>query len=121
VEEPSADVISGLKSKFPNRALQLVEAVDGDESYFFIMTGCNKDEYQKFNDDVMSAKDSKDDKSKAAAFRSAVERTAIAMIKWPDRETVEALFKEKPAMSMNFAEELHKAAGSNVEVRSKKL
>ena len=121
MEEPSADIIASLKAKFPNRSLHAVEASDGEDSFFFVMTGCNKDEYNKFTADLLSAKEAKDDKAKNEAIKSAVERTAVAMIRWPDRETIQDLFANKPAMSLNFAEELHRAAGSNFEVRSKKL
>lgn len=119
--EPGQEVIDGLKAKFPNRSLHLVEAFDGDESYHFVMTGPNREEYRKLTDELLSAKEAKDDRAKNDALRTAVERAALAMIRWPDRDVVQELFAAKPAMSANFAEELHKSAGSNFEVRSKKL
>lgn len=127
--QPSNEQISALKATFPDRSLHLVEAVVKDESSsttdevaVFVMTGPSRDEYKKFADEVFAAKDMKGSESdRIVATRGAIERAALAQIRWPARDVVQKLFEHKPAMVDGFADELHKAAGSNVELRSKKL
>lgn len=85
------------------------------------MTGPSRDEYKKFTDEMIAARECKNESDKLSAIRGAIERAALAQIRWPDRESCQAMFNSRPAMMDGFADELHKAAGSNVELRSKKL
>lgn len=119
--EPSEDVIKEIKAKFPGRSIHLVEAIDGEDVHSFVMTGPTKADYQKYSDEMLSAGTAKTEPEKRDRARVAIERAALAQIRWPDREDVEALFIAKPGLSVNFAEEIHKLAGTNAEVRSKKL
>lgn len=119
--EPSKDVIDRVKASHPDRSLRLVEAIDGEDTYFFIMTGAAREEYKKFTDEMLSGKDAKDDKQQIENIRGAIERAALAQIRHPDREECKRIFNFKPAMIQNFAEEIQRAAGANVEVRSKNL
>jgi hypothetical protein len=120
--EPTPEKIAEIKAKYPDRALELIEAKDGeDEIAHFVLTGPLREEYKKFSDEMLAAKDAKQESDKLASIRGAIERAALAQIRWPDRETVQALFNARPAMVDGFAEVLHKAAGSNVELRAKKL
>ncbi len=121
MSEPSKEVIDRIKAQFPDRALNLVELHDGDESYHFVMTGPNKDEYKKYVSEMVAAREVKNDAEKNEKLTEAVERAALAMIRWPARDEVKALFESKPAMSSSFANHLHNMAGQNFEVRSKKL
>jgi len=123
--EPSQDVIDKLKAQFPDRALRLVELHDpnasGDESLWFIMTGPNKGEYKKFCDEILAGRDAKGEAAKNEAIQSAVEKAALAQIRWPSRDEVKELFEARPALASAFPAELHAAAGQNFEVRAKKL
>ncbi len=126
MSEPSKEVIDKIKAQFPDRALRLVELVDAEsgsdgESIFFVMTGPNRDEYKKFVDEMLSAKDAKGDSERNERLTAAVEKAALAMIRWPDRAEVVELFRNRPALSSAFPKELHASAGANFEVRSKKL
>lgn len=121
MNEPSQNEIDKLKSQFSDRALAQVEATSDGDSYAFIVTGPNKPEYDKFLHDIQAASALKSDEDKSRALRLAVEKAALAQIRWPDRAEVVALFEKYPAMSLSFAEELHKLAGASFEVRSKKL
>jgi hypothetical protein len=119
--DPTADDITGWKNRLPDRSLHLIEAVDGDDCYCFIMSGPNRDEYKKFLDDVSTANEQKEEKVKLDKLRLAVEHAALAQLRFPDRDECRRIFDSKPAFVINFAEEIHKAAGASVEVRSKKL
>ena len=121
MNEPPPEKIAELKEKFHDRELQRIEAIDGDEvQHVFIMTGPNRDEYRKFIEDMRRAGDAKPE-DKTTALRSAVENSALAQIRWPDRDTTKEIFSVRPAMVDGFAEKLHAAAGGTVELRAKKL
>jgi hypothetical protein len=124
--EPSAEVIARVKRDFADRSIHLVEAVDGDENkdgdiYFFVMTGPLRDEYKKYIDEVLSAREGKDEKAVGEGVRAAIERLALGQIRHPDRDEVKRIFNIKPALIQNFAVPLQNAAGDAIEVRSKKL
>lgn len=121
-DEPSAEVIARLKEKYPDRSLHLVDVTHGDDKHYFVMTGANHYEYKKFNDEILGARDTgKTEADKNDKLMAAVRTAAIAMIRWPDRPDVEKLFHDKPGMVAGFAEQIHEHAGTNSEVRSKKL
>lgn len=120
MQEPSSEKIAELKQKFPDRELHRVELFDGAEvAHVVVMTGPNRDEYKKFVSDVQRASDSKP-ADKLEAIRFAIEQSALAQIRWPDRDEVKALFSSMPAMVEKFADKLHETAGGNIELRSKK-
>lgn len=121
--EPSKETIEGIRTKFPGRSLHLVEAQDEGASdvEHFIMTGSTRDEYKKFCDETAKAEGVKDPAEQLQVLRAAIERAAMAQIRWPDRQTVQELFDRAPAMVDGFAKHLHHHAGTNYEVRSKKL
>lgn len=123
--EPTAEQIKALKELHADRSLHLVEFVDksgddGEDVYFFVMTGTNRVEYKKYTDDVITA-DAKGGTARVDSIRTAIENTAKAMIRHPIRAEVERIINLKPAALELFAEEIQKQAGSTVEVRSKKL
>lgn len=120
--EPTKEKIEQIKAQFPDRVLYEVEAVDADDKIMtFVMTGPTRDEYKFFINKMIAAREMKDESDKLWAVRTAVENAAIAQIRWPDREEVKKAFDARPEMIDGFAAELQKAAGSNVELRSKKL
>lgn len=118
---PSPEVIHELKAKFPERSLHLVEAVDGETTHHFVMTGPSRDEHKKFTDEMLAAKDQKDEAAKIAALRAAIERAALAQIRWPARDDVQRLFDYKPEMLDGLADTLRQHAGAETEFRTKKL
>lgn len=119
--EPTAEKIAQLKAQFPDRSLHLVEAVDGDDTTTFIMTGPLREEYQKYLEEVTKAGDAKSKIDSINQTRAALERAVLAQVRWPDREECKRIFEQRPAMIDQFFDTLQAAAGSNVEVRSKKL
>jgi hypothetical protein len=121
MEAPGADIIEQLKKAHEDRELRLVEFSEGGETYPFIITGPTEIEYKKYCDDLLSARDKKTEKERIESAHSAIQNAALAQIRWPGREETRRIFALRPALSDNFAEELHKAAGMTVEVRSKKL
>lgn len=122
INEPSKDQIESLKSKHSDRSLHQVEIVDGEDVYFFVITGPNEEEFKKFNDEMMDAGEMKvAEKVKNDAIRQSAKRAALAQIRWPDRAEANRIFDMKPDFVMDFPKELRRAAGSNTEVRSKKL
>lgn len=120
--KPTQDKIDFIKSQFPDRVLYEVEAVDAEDHVMtFIMTGPLREEYKMFVSKVLAAKNQNDEADRLWAMRAAVENAALAQIRWPEREVAKAAFDARPEMIDGFAEELKKAAGSNIELRSKKL
>lgn len=121
MNEPNKDTIDRLKAEHDERSLLHVEIDHEEETYHFLMTGPNDVEYKKFMTELLDAKDKSKESEQMDGIRSVVHRAALAQIRWPDRDTVTALFKRFPGMSSRFRDELHKAAGTSAEVRSKKL
>lgn len=120
--EPSKEKIEQIKAQFPDRALFLVEAVDADERVMtFVMTAPTREEHKFFVNRMIAARDTKDEADRLWAVRTAVENAAVAQIRWPERDEVKKAFDARPEMIDGFAAELQKAAGANVELRSKKL
>lgn len=119
--EPNKEQIERLKAQHSDRSLHLVTVTDDGEEYHFVMTGPSKLEYKKFMDELLSAKDKKNDAEMVETVHKAVECAALAQIRWPERLEVQALFDRKPALADSFRDEIHKAAGANAEARSKKL
>jgi hypothetical protein len=125
--QPTQEQIDFVKSQYPDRALYVVDAAipskDGDDEDVLtvLMTGPTRDEYKMFVNKMMAAKDTKDEADKLWSIRTAIENAALGQIRWPDRDTVRAAFNARPEMIDGFAAELQKAAGSNIELRSKRL
>ncbi len=115
MDAPSPEKVLALKAQFPNRSLHEVTLVDGDKEYVFVMTGPARDEFKKFLREVNEARDNLE------KGREAIERAALAQIRWPERETVREIFENHPAFPDQFGELVHKFAGSAVEVRAKNL
>lgn len=124
---PPQDKIDFIKSQFPERALYEIDAVavdkdTGEETVLtVIMTGPSREEYRFFINKMLAAKETKDEGDRLWAIRSSIENAALAQIRWPEREEVRKAFDSRPEMVDGFAAKLQMAAGSNVELRSKKL
>lgn len=119
---PSDDKIAHLKTAFPDRSLHLVEATDADDQIMtFVMTGPTREELKFLDNKLAAARDTKDEADRIWQMRTAVENAALAQIRWPDRDECKKAFEARPQMVDGFHEQLRNAAGSNVELRSKKL
>lgn len=125
---PPQDRIDQIKAQFPDRALFLVNAVaveDKDKSedqvMEFVMTAPERGEYRLFVDQMIKAREVKDEGDRLWKIREVVENAALNQIRWPSKEECQKAFRNRPEMVDGFAQELQKAAGSNVELRSKKL
>lgn len=120
--EPDKDKIEQIKAAFPDRALFGVDAVDGtDQVMAFLMTAPERGEYKLFVEQMIKARDTKDEGDRLWKIREVVENAALAQIRWPDRDTCMKVFRSRPEMVDGFAQELQKAAGANIELRSRKL
>jgi len=124
MSEPSPEIIKQLKDKFQDRSLHQVEKYDPkDENtkYVFLMTGPTRDELDKFDAEMLKASEVKDTADRKTAIRSAVERAAYALIRWPDRDECKRVFGLHSDMVFTFAEDIRNFAGASFETRSKKL
>jgi hypothetical protein len=121
--EPSKEKIDQLKALYPERQLILVEALDGEEQVMhFVMTAPERGEYKIFLEKFMKASESTGSNAdKLWAKRAALEEGALAQIRWPSREECMEAFRKRPAMVDGFMDEMQKAAGEQIEFRSKKL
>ena len=123
---PPDDKIEYLRTQFPDRALYEVDAVavdkdSGDDIVLtVVMTGPTRDEYRFYVNKMIAAKDVKDEGDRLWATRQAIENAALAQIRWPEREEVKRVFDSRPEMVDGFAAEIQRAAGANIELRSKK-
>lgn len=119
---PTEDKLDAIRNLFPGRALFLVEAMDSEEQVMgFVMTAPERGEYRIFAEQLFKARETKNDVDKIWAVRAAVENAALTQIRWPAREECMEAFKARPAMVDGFADQLMKAAGEQIEFRSKKL
>lgn len=122
MDEPSKEVIDGLKVKHADRALKLMEVSEHDgESFSFVYTGPSRVEYEKFVSDMEGVSKLKSDAEKTMAVREAMEKLSLQQIRWPDRQTVSEIFSKYPMLVLNTGAEISKATGDSFEVRSKKL
>lgn len=134
--KPSQEKIDAIKAQFPDRELYVVEAIvpardkDGNKIFdteddecvmTFLMTGPTREEYKMFINKITIAGETKDKAERLWAIRAAVENAALAQIRWPDRAECQRAFDSRPEMVDGFSDELRKAAGSQIELRSKKL
>lgn len=123
MDAPSEEQIKRLKEQHPGYALHLVELQEpGDEEMFcVVMKGANEDEYRKFTDDVMLAREAKTEAEKSEKMRFAGKQAVLRQAVWPDREAVKDLLFKHPQFVSHLGEKIHEHAGSTAEVRSKKL
>jgi hypothetical protein len=123
MEAPTAEQIARLKQQHADRALHLVELQQPgeEEIYYVVMGGANEDEYKKFSDDVMLARESTKESERNEKMRFAGKNAVLRQAVWPDREAVKDLLFRNPTFVTHLAEKIHDHAGSTAEVRSKKL
>ncbi len=113
-EIPSSE-IARAKGEFSDREVVNISIADGDNEHAFLMTSPKREEWKKYRREVT---ESANDIEKIEA---AIERAALAQIRWPSRDEVKALFDRRPGIIQLFADELAKLAGAQSEVVSKKL
>lgn len=106
-----------VRASFPDREVEAVEfdMGAGKPPLFFILTAPDRDEWKKFRSELRKSKNDDD------AAENAIERAALAMIRWPERTEVQRIFNRKPGMIGNFAEVISRLAGVDAEAREKKL
>lgn len=114
-DPPSEDVVIKLKAKFPNRSLHSVEIDVSGETFYFLMTGPTKVEFKKYHEELKAAG------SDGVKLIQAVETAALAQLRWPEREDIQALFEHYPGLPTHFGEYIGEFAGVNADSRAKKL
>lgn len=124
--EPSKEKIEELKALYPQRELLLVESFAKDEAgeetvMHFVMTAPERGEYKIFVEQFLKASEKGSESEKIWAKRSVIENAALSQIRWPSREECMEAFRKRPAMVDGFLKEIQKAAGEQLEFRSKKL
>jgi hypothetical protein len=103
-----------VAAKYPDRDVQAVALVTGETEWFFVLTSPNRDEWRKYRTEISKAGD--DD----IAIEGAVERAALAQIRFPERDEVKKVFERKPGLILSFAALLSKLAGLSAEAVEKK-
>jgi len=119
-----AEVVAQLKEKHSDRSLHQVDKYDPDDtsvSYTFVMTGPNRDELDKFEQEMLATDKVSDKHEKKSAIRTAIEKAALAQIRWPDRDEVKRIFGLHSEMVFSFATDLRHFAGDTFATRTKKL
>lgn len=111
--EPDAGIIDPIKAANPHRAVAVVTMKVAGTDHHFVMTSPNREERRKYIGEMKSAG------TDIEKIECAIEKAALAQIKWPEREQVKTLFEYHAGMIQNFADELAKLDGSGAEVRSK--
>ncbi len=114
-ETPSGAIVARLKSQYPGRDLHRIEMTIGDAVLVFVMTGPNKGDWKKYQDEAQRATGDSDKQL------AAVERAALAQIRWPERDEVLATLEKYPALVANFPEQLNELAGLEAVTTRKKL
>jgi hypothetical protein len=107
------DVIATIKAQFPHRKVKVITIEDDGESLPFLMTSPVREEWKMYRVKITAAGQN------IEAIEGAIESAALAQIRYPDRESVKAIFDARPGIVQSFAEELAKLAGAQVEVTSK--
>lgn len=120
INEPTPQQIETLKLQHPDRTLYQVEAVDMEDTYFFVMTAPLEVEHKKYTDEIVACA-GKNQAEQISTIRAVVRNAALAQIRHPEREEAKRILSSRPEMIEKFANELRKHAGSEVELRSKKL
>jgi hypothetical protein len=130
MREPTEEEIKAVKDKYPDRALVQLDSyqVDKDdiaqadgETIVFVFSGPSRPEYDRFTQEIEQARSVKGEAAKSTAIRDAIEKAVTAQIRWPARTEVQEIFAKYPALSVEFAEHLHRLAGASFRVREKHL
>lgn len=114
-ERPDQATVDKIKALYPDRDVVRIVMADPSGDFPFLLTSPKREEWKKYRQEMVKAG------SDIEQVEAAIERAALAQIRWPDRQEVQALFDRKPGMVQNFAEEIAKLAGVHAESRVKKL
>lgn len=107
--------VERVRTAFPDREVEGIEFDTGRDVLFFVLTSPDRDEWKKYRGELKKAAGDSD------AVESAIERCALAMIRYPERADVAKAFNRRPGLIVNFAAVLSKIAGVDYEAREKKL
>lgn len=110
---PDSSIIDPIKAQFPNRAVATVTMTVAGKDFNFVMTSPNRDERKKYISEMKAAGNG------IEKIETAIEKAALAMIRWPARDVVTEIFNNHSGMIQHFADELAKLDGSGAEVHSK--
>ena len=108
-------IVDRIRAAFPDREVEGVEFEGAREPLFFVLTSPDRDEWKKYRGDMKRAGGDTD------LLESAVEKCALAMIRWPERAEVVKQFNRRPGLIQGFAAALNRIAGVDLEAREKKL
>lgn len=114
MESPADEEVDKIKAQWKDREVRELEMSDEYGDYSFIVTSPSKAEWSKYVQEMTNAKGDFDLGVKA------IERLALAQVKWPERAHVMQLFEKRPGMIQNFAEPLSELAGTGVKATIKK-
>lgn len=114
IEQERTAAKEQVVAKYPDRDVQAVVLKTGETEWFFVLTSPNRDEWRKYRTELSKAGD--DD----IAIEGAVERAALAQIRFPERDEVKKIFDRKPGLILNFASVLSRLAGLSAETLEKK-
>jgi hypothetical protein len=110
---PGPEIVNPIREAHPHRAVAVVTLGVAGTDHHFVMTSPNRDERKKYIGEMKAANNDSD------KIESAIEKAALAQIRWPARDVVVELFNNRPGIILHFADELAKLDGTGAEVRSK--
>lgn len=114
IEKQHLEAKQAVARKHPERDVQAMVFLTGESEWFFVLTSPNRDEWRKYRTEINKAGD--DD----IAIEGAIERAALAQIRFPERDEVKKIFDRKPGLILNFAPVLSRLAGMSAEAVEKK-
>lgn len=103
------------RAQNPDREIEAVEFTVGSREYFFVVTSPNRGEWKRYKQEIAKAAGDID------ALESAIERAAIAQIRYPERDQAAKCFDISPGIVQTFAAVLNRLAGVDSEAREKKF
>lgn len=113
--EQEKAIVDRVVAKFPDREVRAIEIEAGKETLLFVLTAPDRDEWKKYRSEMRRADGDPD------GIETAIERAALAQIRYPEREQAQAVFNRKPGIIASFAGVLADLVGVDSEAREKKF
>lgn len=108
-------ILGQIKAQFSeSREVEVVEMVDRGTELNFIMTSMNGVEWKRHISEITA------NRTDLQKVNEIIERSALAMIRWPERAEVLKIFDRRPGIVQNFGAVISTMAGADAEVREKK-
>lgn len=113
-DEQQAAEEAKVQAAHPEREVKAFVIEAGAKALFCVVTSPTRIEWTKYRADMAKAGSSDDQ------IEAAIERAALAQIRYPERSEVERFFNAKPGVIPMFAKILSDLVGAGAEAREKK-